>query len=161
MNGREMRRKDKLVTDVKWMEDVLREGRIAVIALAAPDGEPYALPIGYGYEDGVMYMHGAPAGLKRDIIAENPRASFNVSVGVELIRDKIGSEFNNKYRSVTGFGNIEEITELKEKNRALAILMRQYEGPHEDISEERSKHVWVAKLVIREMTGKVNGYPKP
>ncbi|MDR1510848.1 MAG: pyridoxamine 5'-phosphate oxidase family protein [Synergistaceae bacterium] len=161
MNGREMRRKDKLVADVGWIEDVLREGQIAFVALSTLNGDPYALPIGYGYEGGVMYFHGAAAGLKNDMIAENPRASFNVSVGVELVRDKSGAEFTNKYRSVTGFGDIEEITGLEEKNRALSILMRQYKGPHEDMTEERSKRVWVAKLVIREMTGKISGYPKP
>ena len=161
LNKPEMRRKDKLVTDVAWMEEVLREGQVVTIALATPGGDPYALPIGYGYEDGALYFHGAAKGLKNDIIASNPRASFSVSAGVELIRDKSGENFTNKYRSVTGFGEIEEITGLAEKNRALAILMRQYEGPHEDISEERSKAVWVAKLTIKEMTGKVSGYPKP
>ena len=161
MNGRKMRRHDKLVTDMGWMEDVLREGRVAVIALSTPDGEPYALPIGYGYEGGAIYLHGALSGLKNDMIAENPRAAFNVVVGTELVRDKLGADFSFKYRSVTGFGDIGEITDPREKNRALAILMRQYEGPHEDVSEERAKHVWAAKLVIREMTGKVSGYPKP
>jgi nitroimidazol reductase NimA-like FMN-containing flavoprotein (pyridoxamine 5'-phosphate oxidase superfamily) len=161
MNGRKMRRHDKLVTDRGWMEDVLREGQVVTVALATLDGKPYALPIGYGYEDGAIYLHGAASGLKNDMIAENPKASFNVSVGIELVRDEIGAEFTNKYRSVTGFGNIEEITDLREKNRALAILMRQYRGPHEDMPDERSKNVWVAKLVIREMTGKVSGYPKP
>jgi nitroimidazol reductase NimA-like FMN-containing flavoprotein (pyridoxamine 5'-phosphate oxidase superfamily) len=161
MNGREMRRKDKLVTDTGWMEGVLREGQLAVIALSTLDGEPYALPIGYGYEDGAIYLHGAPTGLKNDMIAENPRASFNVIVGTEFVRAEVGADFNFKYRSVTGFGDIEEITGPQEKNRALGILMRQYRGPHEDVSEERAKHVWVAKLVIREMTGKISGYPKP
>ena len=161
MNGRKMRRQDKLVTDIGWMEDVLLEGQVAVIALSTLDGEPYALPIGYGYEDGAIYLHGAASGLKNDMIAENPRASFNVIVGAELVRDEFGSDFSFKYRSVTGFGDIGEITDLQEKNRALAILMRQYKGPHEDVSEKRAKHVWTAKLVIREMTGKVSGYPKP
>jgi hypothetical protein len=56
---------------------------------------------------------------------------------------------------------IEEITDLEGKNKALAILMRQYKGPHTDISEERSKSVWVARIVIKEMSGKISGYPKP
>jgi nitroimidazol reductase NimA-like FMN-containing flavoprotein (pyridoxamine 5'-phosphate oxidase superfamily) len=156
-----MRRKDKLVTDAEWMEDVLKEGMVAYVALASPDGDPYALPIGYGYEDGALYFHGAPKGLKNDMLAANPRASFNVSVGVELIRDAKGENFTNKYLSVTGFGEVEEITDLDGKNRALAILMRQYGGPHSDISAARASSVWVAKLVIKEMTGKISGYPKP
>ena len=161
LNKPEMRRKDKLVTDAEWMEDVLREGMVVNVALASPDGDPYVLPLGYGYEDGALYFHGAPKGLKNDMLAANPRASFNVLVGVELIRDAKGENFTNRYLSVTGFGEVEEITALDEKNRALAILMRQYGGPHEDLSAERAKSVWVAKLVIKEMTGKVSGYPKP
>jgi nitroimidazol reductase NimA-like FMN-containing flavoprotein (pyridoxamine 5'-phosphate oxidase superfamily) len=83
-----------------------------------------------------------------------------VSVGVQLIPGETGAAYSFNYRSVTGFGVIEEITGLEEKNTALAILMRQYGGPHDEMTEDRSKHVWVAKLVINEMTGKISGYPK-
>jgi nitroimidazol reductase NimA-like FMN-containing flavoprotein (pyridoxamine 5'-phosphate oxidase superfamily) len=149
-----MRRKDKLVTDRAWMEDVLREGQFAHVALASPDGDPYALPVGYGYDDGAIYIHGAAKGLKNDMIAANPRASFNVYVGAELIRSGKGADFSCKYRSVTGFGDITEVTDAAEKNRALSILMRQYGGPHEDIPPDRLASVWVARLDIKEMTGK-------
>ena len=44
-----MRKKDKLVTDREWIEGGLREGQVINIALAASDGEPYVLPMGYGY----------------------------------------------------------------------------------------------------------------
>jgi nitroimidazol reductase NimA-like FMN-containing flavoprotein (pyridoxamine 5'-phosphate oxidase superfamily) len=160
-NVREMRRKDKQVTDRAWMEEALREGQVVYIGLASLDGDPYVLPIGYGYENGVIYIHGASHGLKNDMIASNPRICFNVSVGIELIRDSAGNNFSNKYRSVTGFGEIEEITDLSGKNKALAILMKQYHGPHEDLTEERSGSVWAAQIVIKEMTGKISGYPKP
>ncbi|MDR3166077.1 MAG: pyridoxamine 5'-phosphate oxidase family protein [Synergistaceae bacterium] len=156
-----MRKKDKLVTDKEWIEGVLREGQVISIALAALDGEPYALPMGYGYEDGAIYIHGAAKGYKNDLAAQNPKVSFNVTVGIELVSDERGRNFTQRYRSVTGFGEIHEITDLAEKNRALAILMRQYNGPHEDITEEYSKVVWVARIDIREVTGKVSGYPKP
>ena len=157
LNKPEMRNKKKLVTDRTWMEEALREGQMICLALASPEGDPYVLPIGYGYEDGVIYIHGAAKGLKNDMIAANPRASFNVTLGAEVIRDAVGANFSSKYRSVTGFGEINEITDLAEKNRALAILMRQYDGPHEDLDEAGAKAVWVAKLVISEMTGKVSG----
>ena len=157
----EMRKKNKLVTDGAWMDETLREGQMLCLALASPEGDPYALPMNYGYRDGVIYIHGATAGFKKDIIAANPRASFNVTLDVEIIRDPVPANFSCKFRSVTGFGEIEEITDLSEKNRALEILMRQFDGPHNDLDEESAKAVWVAKLVISEMTGKVSGYPHP
>ena len=156
-----MRKKDKLVTDREWIDGVLREGQVVTLALAALDGEPYALPMGYGYEDGAIYVHGAARWYKNDLVSQNPKVSFNVTVGAEVVRDELGREFTQKFRSVTGFGTIREITDLTEKNRALALLMGQYDCPHEDITEAYSKAVWVAKIDIREITGKASGYPKP
>jgi nitroimidazol reductase NimA-like FMN-containing flavoprotein (pyridoxamine 5'-phosphate oxidase superfamily) len=76
-------------------------------------------------------------------------------------QDDIARRFKYIIDGYPVFTGIREITDLAEKNRALAILMRQYDGPHEDITEEYSKAVWVAKIDIREMTGKASGYPKP
>jgi hypothetical protein len=39
--------------------------------------------------------------------------------------------------------------------------MRQYGGPHEDLTEKNADSVWVAKISIREMKGKSSGYPMP
>ena len=158
---REMRRKDKLVTDRGWIDDVLTRGQYLCLALATPDGAPYVLPIGYGYEDGVIFLHGAAEGLKKDMIAANPRVSFNVTLDAELVRADKGSEFTFKYRSVTGMGDASVITDLDQKNAALAALMRQYSGPHTDLTPEASRAVWVARIVIRQVTGKYSGYPKP
>jgi nitroimidazol reductase NimA-like FMN-containing flavoprotein (pyridoxamine 5'-phosphate oxidase superfamily) len=158
--NRGMRRKDKQVQDKSWIEDILKKGSYLFLGLATPDGDPYVVPIGYAYEDGAIYLHGAAHGLKSDLIAANPRVSFNVTLDAELVRDEIGSEFSYKYRSVTGFGDAFQITGLDEKNAALAMLMKHYDGPHSDITEEGSKAVWVAKISIREITGKCSGYPK-
>ncbi|MDR1943577.1 MAG: pyridoxamine 5'-phosphate oxidase family protein, partial [Synergistaceae bacterium] len=154
------RRKDKQVLDKSWIEDVLKRGTVMCLGLAAPDGDPYVVPMGYGYDEGIIYLHGAMTGLKNDLIAVNPRVSFNVFVDAEVIRSETGVEFSSKYKSVTGFGEISEITDLDEKNHALAILMRQYNGPHDDLPEEKRNSVWVAKIVIREMYGKSSGYAK-
>ena len=143
---KEMRRNDKQVQDKSWIEDVLKRGKYLYLGLATPDGDPYVVPLGYAYEDGTIYLHGAANGLKTDIIESNARASFNVTLDIELVRDEKGSEFTNKYRSVTGFGDVSAITALDEKNAALAILMRNFGGPHSDVTEEMSKSVWVAKI---------------
>ncbi|MDR1514681.1 MAG: pyridoxamine 5'-phosphate oxidase family protein [Synergistaceae bacterium] len=161
---RAMRRSDKQVQDKSWIEDVLKRGEYLVLGLAAPDGEPYLLPIGYSYEahgNGVILLHGAAAGLKNDLIAANPKVSFNVTLDAELVRNEMGSEFTFKYRSVTGFGEASVITDIAEKNAALAAMMKRYGGPHTDITPEKGRAVWVAKILISQITGKCSGYPKP
>jgi nitroimidazol reductase NimA-like FMN-containing flavoprotein (pyridoxamine 5'-phosphate oxidase superfamily) len=158
---KEMRRKDKMVADEGWIEDVLRNGQVIYLAIATKQGEPYVVPMGYGYADRAIYVHGAKCGLKNDIIASNPSVSFNISTGVELIKSDTGSNFSMKYRSVTGFGDISELTGLSEKNAALAAIMRQYDGPHTDLTDDNKNSVWVAKIEIKRMTGKSSGHPKP
>jgi nitroimidazol reductase NimA-like FMN-containing flavoprotein (pyridoxamine 5'-phosphate oxidase superfamily) len=153
-----MRRKDKEVTDPAWMEEILRRGRMLHLGLAGEDGWPYVTPLCYGYKDRTLYLHGSPLGLKTDILAVNPRACFQVTLDAEVVRSEVGANFTMKYRSVTGFGQVQTLTGLDEKNAALDILMDHYEGPHFALGENHGK-VWVARLGIESMTGKRSVYP--
>lgn len=159
--NRPMRNRDKEVTDAKWMEEILRRGQVIFLGLAAPDGRPYVAPMGYGYDGGALYIHGARGGLKNELIAENPRVAFNVSLDVELVSAETGSNFSMRYRSVSGYGRSRELMERDEKNRALRILMSQYNGPHTDLTEGNKDSVWVVRIDIEHMSGKISGYPRP
>jgi nitroimidazol reductase NimA-like FMN-containing flavoprotein (pyridoxamine 5'-phosphate oxidase superfamily) len=157
---REMRRKDRLVTDRQWMEDVLRRGRVLHLGLNGTDGWPYVVALCYGYRDGALYFHGAPAGLKFDLLAANPKACFQVTEATEVVTAEKAEAFTMKYRSVTGFGVVRNLAGTDEKSAGLNILMDQYEGPHMNLRENprMDAAVWVARLDIEYMTGKNNGY---
>lgn len=158
MEKHHMRRKDREVTDRAWIEEILKRGQMIQIGLAEANGWPYVVPMGYGYAYGVIYLHGAPEGKKNDIVAANPKACFQISLDVEVLRAELGSGFSMKYRSVTGYGLIRTLTTLDEKNRALKILMDHYGGPHTDLANNDAK-IWVARLDIESMTGKCGNYP--
>jgi nitroimidazol reductase NimA-like FMN-containing flavoprotein (pyridoxamine 5'-phosphate oxidase superfamily) len=157
----EMRRKDKEVADWKWMEDVLKRGRFLHLGMADADGWPYVVPIGYAYKDGAIYVHGASQGRKNDILAVNPKVCFQVTLDAEVLPNEVGSKFTMKYRSVTGFGVVHNLTDAGDRNAALKILMDRYGGPHTDYPEgsEMHKKLWVARLDIESMTGKKSVYP--
>jgi nitroimidazol reductase NimA-like FMN-containing flavoprotein (pyridoxamine 5'-phosphate oxidase superfamily) len=157
---REMRRKNKQVTDPEWIEGILKRGQALHLGLAGEDGWPYVVPMGYGYEDGVIYVHGAPEGHKNDILTVNPRVCFQITLDAELVASKTGSNFTMKYRSVTGFGHLRTLTRLDEKNAALRILMDHYGGPHADL-EKNHERVWAARIDIVSMTGKNSVYQYP
>ncbi|MDR1730890.1 MAG: pyridoxamine 5'-phosphate oxidase family protein [Synergistaceae bacterium] len=156
-----MRRKDREVTDRTWMEEILKRGQVVHIAMTDPEGHPYMVTMGYGYRDGALYLHGAREGRKNDILAVHPEVCFQVVLDVEVLRAPTGVEFSMKYRSVTGFGRIHTLTNSSEKNEALAILMQQYEGPHENLDEKALARVWTARLDIDNMTGKCANYSEP
>lgn len=160
MEEREMRRKDKLVEDRAWMEQVLEEATYLELAMADEDGWPYIVPMGFAYEDGKIYIHGAAQGLKSDILAKNPRVCFQICLDAEVLPNEVGSEFSMAYRSLTGWGEVTTLTGLQEKNDALEVLMKHYKGPHTPLTEKNVSHVWVARLDIQHMAGKQSPPPK-
>lgn len=152
-----MRRTDREVTDRKWQEQVLHDARVLELGMIDPEGRPYVAPLGFGYEDGTIYLHGAPEGRKNDSLAANPYVCFQVCIPGDAVASPGGKSFTMEYRSVTGFGKVTALTGLEEKNRALEILMRHYDFPHTPVDESRK--VWVARLDIESMTGKANPAP--
>jgi nitroimidazol reductase NimA-like FMN-containing flavoprotein (pyridoxamine 5'-phosphate oxidase superfamily) len=156
-----MRRKDKEVTSREWMLEVLREGLYAEVALCGPEG-PYVVPVNYGFDGRRFIFHGAPEGLKFNLVRADQRVCFNVVAGAELIRDeKDPSEYSMKYRSVTGRGRARFVEDLGEKKAALQAIMKHYSGPLEPMPDELLRRTAVVTVDIEELTGKVSSYPKP
>jgi nitroimidazol reductase NimA-like FMN-containing flavoprotein (pyridoxamine 5'-phosphate oxidase superfamily) len=56
-----MRRKDKQVTDPAVIGDLFSSGRVCRLAMV-DDGEPFVVPVNYGYADNVLYIHSAAVG---------------------------------------------------------------------------------------------------
>ena len=157
-----MRRKDKEVTSREWMMDVLEKGVWLELAMSGKDGWPYVVPLNYGFGEGSIIIHGAREGKKIDLLKENDKVAFNVSIDTEVVRNEEDpSEFSMKYRSVSGLGTAKFIEDTEEKREALKTLMEHYRGPKEPMTEGMLKATAVIKISVTEMTGKINYYPKP
>lgn len=158
----DMRRKDKEVTDVNWIEEVLQKAEWLELGLAGIDGWPYVVPMNFGYSDGSLILHGAMGGKRIRMLSENPKVCFQVVTDTEVVRNESDpSEFSMKYRSVTGFGIVQIIGKIEEKREALKMLMHHYDGPVEPMPNKMLERTLVVKVEISHMTGKNSGYPKP
>lgn len=157
-----MRRKDREVTSHEWMMEVLDRGEWIELAMAGKDGWPYTVPLNYGFGDDFIIIHCAKEGKKIDLLKENNKVAFNVTVDAEIVRhDEDPTKYTMKYKSVSGRGIASFIEDLEEKREALKILMEHYRGPKGPMTEGILKATGVIKISITEMTGKVNQYPKP
>ena len=80
-----MRRKDREVTDPAIVEKILQESSVCHLAMAR-NNIPYVVPLNYGYiwEDDrlILLFHSAKAGEKLDILEENPRVFFSISMEI-------------------------------------------------------------------------------
>jgi len=166
-----MRRKDREITDRAEIEAILNEARVCRIGLA-DGGEPYIVPLCFGYEDGAVYIHSAPEasknlsgsspvsspagfdGKKITMIRKNPRCCFEVDICDRVIRSDRPCSWGMRYRSVIGYGRAVILTDPKEKQHGLNCIMQHYSGSTHVFSDNEIASVTVIRIAIESMTGK-------
>ena len=156
-----MRRADKAVTDEKEIEAILQKAKVCRIAMC-DGGEPYVVPVLFGYEDRTVYIHSAREGKKLDVLRANPRVCFEVDVDVEVRPGEVPCRSGVRYRSVIGRGRAVLLEDPEEKKRALDVIVRHYGGSFVDHAEtpagaEAINKVAVISIAVEEMTGKASG----
>ena len=93
-----MRRKDREVTKQSEIAQILDMCKTACIAMD-DEGEPYAVPLSYGYEwkgdDLILYFHCAKEGKKLEILKRNNRVCFTIFSEGELLADTTAAHVLN------------------------------------------------------------------
>lgn len=154
---RDMRRKDKEITDRVEIEAILERNNICRLAMF--DSEyPYIVPLCYGYEDGCLYFHGFAGGMKLDLVRANPHVTFEVEEGLQVTTDPDPCEWSVKYRSVIGRGVAEILEDGPEKRAGLDIVVKAFAGRTLDFPPSAMGAVTVVKIRVKEMTGRRSGY---
>lgn len=152
-----MRRKDKEITDQKIIQELLSTAEILRLALV-DDGEPYIVPLNYGFRDNTLYVHSASAGRKLDILKRNNRVCFEVESDSAIVRHDEPCHWGTKSRSIIGYGRVEMITDCVEKKHGLDVIMEHYgkTGPNEyDVKQVQA--VVILRIVIESVTCKQLG----
>ena len=98
---REMRRSERALTQEQCRE-ILKRNTSGVLALSGDDGYPYAVPLSYVYDDGVIYFHSARTGHKIDALSKSNKASFCIIDKDEVVPEK----YTTAYQSVIAFGKV-------------------------------------------------------
>jgi uncharacterized protein len=153
-----MNRKDEEVLNPVIIQGVLNQCKIAHIGIH--NGEDiYIVPVNYGftYEDGkiTLYTHGAPKGLRWDLMKKNPRVGFELDTGYFLeYRGEDAPEYGNWGSSIIGTGTAIIVEDATEKRRILENLMKVQSGKDFNLDDLDVSHVNVAKIVADQFTCK-------
>jgi len=155
-NMREMRRKEKAITDLKEMEKILQQTKYITIAMCC-NNEPYLIILSHGYdpEKNIIYFHCASEGKKIDILKEN-----NIVWG-QALTDKgyVEGKCNHLWATVMFRGTVSFIVDAAEKRHALEVMITQLEQNPErvmkkQITEKSLKRVNIGRIDIDYMSGK-------
>lgn len=148
---RKMRRIRQELSENESIE-ILKKGKVAVLAVAGDDDYPYAVPLNYVYDDGNIYVHSALLGHKIDALKRNRKCSVCI-----IDKDKIvPEEFTSYFLSVIAFGLAEFITADEDKVTALRLLCDKYSpglNPTDEINKSL-KAVMIIRIRLERITGK-------
>ncbi len=154
-----MRRRDRQITDIETMVDILKRCDTIRLGLNGEDG-PYVVPLSFGFEvvDGtvLIYIHGARGGLKHDLIARDPRVCVEADLCHGFI--EVHDGITTLYESLIGFGLAEEV-QGADKARGLDLLLEHCGFPGYACNAAMTAMTAVYRITLRQLTGKRNPAP--
>ncbi len=152
-----LRRKEKAMSEMTVLTEILSEGKFLTLALCR-ENEPYAVTLNYGYDSNrnVIYLHAANTGRKLDILQVNSRVCATVIVDHGYLDGKC----DHAYQSVIMSGNIVIVDDLTEKIHGLNIMVDQLEPDPEPVKKNMVSNrniqdgVCILRFDIDEISGK-------
>jgi nitroimidazol reductase NimA-like FMN-containing flavoprotein (pyridoxamine 5'-phosphate oxidase superfamily) len=142
------------VASRREMERVLAEERVGFLGLSL-DGQPYVLPLTYGYVAGKILFHGASAGKKLDYMRANPRVCFTVARQFgEVVPHPQGAVCHVNSDSVICYGTARIIDDVEERRETLNAFNHCLQSDAEEISIEDVSNCSAVEITVTEMTGR-------
>lgn len=149
-----MRRKEKEVCDLEVMEAMLRRAEVMRLGLC-DGGEPYIVPVCFGYEEGVIFVHSAREGRKLDLIRKDPKVCFEVDHMTKLVKKEQACKWTMDYQSVVGTGKASLVTSAEGMRHGLDVILKHYGGkPPFDYTEPSLAKMLIIRIDILGMTCK-------
>ncbi|MCW3779493.1 pyridoxamine 5'-phosphate oxidase family protein [Levilactobacillus namurensis] len=153
-----MHQPQSAVTDFTQIRHFIQDGH--VLNLALNDGTyPYVVPVNYGYifdsdQTLHLYVHGAPVGQKRDLIAHDPHVAF--SIVADQAFEHSANNCTYWFKSVLGTGVATLLTDRSAKELTLQRLIQHEAGDqaHLDLSGKSLDHLGAIRIDVTHLTAK-------
>ncbi|TKG90092.1 pyridoxamine 5'-phosphate oxidase family protein [Puteibacter caeruleilacunae] len=117
-----------IIENQQEIEDVIKSCKTCYIGMSDSSGQPYVLPMNFGYADDEFILHSAPTGRMIDILKENPKVCITLCDGDELcwMHEKVACSYRVKSKTIVAEGEVRFIEDFDEKEQYLHKMMKQY-----------------------------------
>lgn len=153
--------KTVIIEDQQRVEEIIKRCDICYVGITDLEGNPYVIPMNFGYRDGVIYIHSGPTGSCIDMLERNNRVCITFSVDHELVfqHPEVACSYRMRAKSVICRGNVNYIEDMDDKREALNILMRQYSGREFVYSDPAVRNVKIWEIPIDQVSAKEYAVP--
>ncbi len=151
--------KTVVIEDRRRMEDIIRRCEVCFVGMTDLEGNPYVIPMNFGYEEGTLYLHSGPDGGKLEMLGRNDHVCAVFCEGHELVyqSERMACSYSMRSESVQCRGRVTFVEDMEEKRRALDVIMRHYTDNACGYSEPAVRNVKVWRVAVERMTGKAFG----
>jgi uncharacterized protein len=153
------------VEDLKVIEETIAQCKECFIGIIDKNGLPYVVPMCFGYQNGILYLHSAPGGFLIESVERNPAICITFSTPSSLVyqHPDVACSYRMKASSVVCRGKVEFVEDdnLSEKSRILDLLMKQYSEKAFTYAEPALRNVKVWKVQVNDFSCKKFGVHHP
>ena len=151
------------LVEKEQFEAIIRTCKLCFVGMADENGIPYVLPMNFGYDDGVIYLHSAQEGRSIRTLEKNSRVCISFCTEPELIRQHpdVACSYRMKAASVICEGSVEFEENFDEKVNVLNIIMKQYIDRSFTYSTPAVNNVKIWKVAIEKVSAKEFGVMRP
>lgn len=152
-----MRRKEREITDIHQLQQILEECKVCRVAMQDKDGL-YLIPLnfGYQYQNGklTLYLHSAKEGRKISALSQNSSVCFEMDCSHKLVEGDVACAYSYEYQSIVGYGTARIVEDKEEKKQALSILMKHMTEKKFEFTDSMADLVAVIKIEADSFSGK-------
>ena len=151
------------IEEKEQIEKIIKSEQICFVGFSDKDGIPYVLPMNYGYEDEIIYLHSGPEGKALRILEHNPNVCITFCTQPKLIwqHPDVACSYRMQSGSVICNGVVEFEENYDEKVRVLDIIMSQYTKNEFKYSAPAVNNVKIWKVAIDSIAAKDFGVKHP
>lgn len=150
-----MRRSEREITERPLIDAIISSAEVCRLGLV-DDGEPYVVPMSFGYRAGTLYFHSAREGRKARLLMQSPRVCVEFDKVNGVVTGEAACDWGVRFESVIVFGRVRLIEDVSEKRAALDTIMTQYSGVQSGFAyaEPALNATLVFAVTPAEVTGK-------
>lgn len=155
--------KTYVIEERERIEEILKTEQVCFVGFSDENGIPYVLPMNYGYENDVIYLHSGPEGKALQILEKNPNVCITFCTAPKLIHQhpEVACSYRMQSASVICNGKVQFEENFDEKVRILNIIMRQYVDKEFKYSKPAVNNVKIWKVSIDALGAKEFGVRHP
>ena len=153
-----MRQAEREIRERCELEEVIRRAEVCRLAMV-DEGEPYIVPMNFGYREGKLYFHCAREGRKLDILRSNPRVCFEMEGEAQIVRGEKPCQWTSRFESVIGWGEAVVITDKEGVEEGLQALMEHYTSGPFHFDPRSLSLTAVIRVDVESMSGKRSKRP--